>query len=133
MEFYFHFFHKDLTVEEMLAVMRGGSQENAHVESGSRARRDEEQDMEKQAQAERRRIVDAINNANSPPKSTSSKTRWAVSVLEGVGLPLNKRGLRELQKCAHPDKWAVADRVDAHHAFQRLSHVEEGLRNGGYL
>ena len=98
-------------------------------------RRDEEH--EKRLRVERRRALDAINNAGAPPEgsgSTRMKVRWAVNIVESIGLPLNKQGFRELQKRTHPDKQVVgADRTDAHRAFQRLGHVEEGLRSGRYL
>ena len=95
-------------------------------------RRDEEH--EKRLRVERRRALDAINNAGAPPEgSVRAKVRWAVSIMESIALPLNKQGFRELQKRIHPDKQVVADRVDAHQAFQRQGHVEEGLRSGRYL
>ena len=54
-------------------------------------------------------------------------------MMEGVGLPVNKKGFRELQKLTHLKKAMEADRADSHRAFQRLIYVEEGLRFGGYM
>lgn len=117
-----------------LPKQQTNSRKDTHTEPLSQARRDEEDEMEKQARIERRRAVNAINKVDAPPQgSVRKKVRWAVSIVESVGLSLNKKGLRELQKRVHPDKNAEADRADAHKAFQRLDHVEEGLRNGGFL
>ena len=105
------------------------------TESASLARCDKKLEMEKAAQqVERRRCIDAINNAGAPPQgSARGKLFWAASIIDSLGLPKDKKGLRELQKRTHPDKSAAADRADANKAFQVLDHIEEGLRNGNYL
>ena len=126
----------------MLAFMTGRSLRQYQVGTGpppqtepkSQTRRGEEYEIEKKAQIQRRRAVEAINSGGVPSQSSArAKVFWAVSIVKNVGLPLNKKGLRELQKLTHPDKQAMVDRADAHRAFQILDQVEEGLRDGGYL
>lgn len=120
-------------IGQSLCGLTVGAGSPPQTESASQERRDE-MEMEKKTQAERRRAIEAINNADAPPQSsTRGKVFWAASIVESVGLPLNRKGLRELQKRTHPDKQLAADRADAHKAFQMLNHVEGGLRDGGYL